>query len=630
MKVSSPLTVQEELLKENIEKVIDMLEKEQIKVLEGVDKIQDGRKTVERGRYVSKTFSQALNSLFPHLKYRSYREEVFAIESLEQCWGTYLSLHDSLEKRFTTEKNITEGKKDLELSEREQEFIQIYSIYCGSLIGADFLRKETGTESVTTNKLKPYKTLGKEEFLKNSISDYIDFLKSKEIRNIMDGRDKLVQNTAAFFKGYVSAILEMRDDYEDIITYYGIDDMDLKIGDFRIMGFSLSLFEESSFHVEVPFDKIVGNSEMKRLGLEAVYNVMSMGPGETTNPMMPFMQYFLILGSSGCGKTVTIMALFEKAMEFAKENDLPAEVVVIMGSKFKSEFQNKSANEFRRIFERVWKPDKRKFVYMPDFDTIMPSRKAKDARQEDNQLVGEALNIIDGPETPRTGHFAVFADVNLVGDDETSSIDLLDPAIYTRFFKISAKGAETVEDYKSLFLNVCLSDALKEGYVIMENINKSNPFWEAYGSEELNKWVKSQFKGKKTTVDGDWIMEYIAKLCLDNKVAGRDVANISKEVASYGKYFDKLAIPGYFRMSNEEKNKLMKEKYRKVHILYILKELLSLLKVEKGQEAKDWQERKKRLKERYILEQEVISELGKDWDKEYESKEGSVVSFTSK
>ena len=491
-------------------------------------------------------------------------------------------------------------------------------------------KKETGTESVTTEKLKPYKTLGKEEFLKNSISDYIDFIKSKQRRHVMEGRDKLLQNTASFLKQYVGAILDMRDDYEDLIKYYNIDDLDLKIGDFRITGFTLSQFEEAKLHVEVPFDKIVGNSEMKRLGLEAIYNVMSMGPGETTNPLMPFMQYFIILGSSGCGKTVTIMALFEEAMKFAKENDLPAEIVVVMGSKFKSEYQNKSANEFRKIFERVWRPDKRKFVYMPDFDTMMPSRKAKDARQEDNQLVGEALNIIDGPETPRTGHFAVFADVNLVGDDETSSIDILDPAIYTRFFKISAKGAETVDDYKKLFIDVCLSDALKEGYVTMENIKKGNPFWESYGSEELNEWVTKELKANKGTLETGWLLNYIAGLCLDNKIAGRDVANISKEVASYGKYFDKLKIPGYFRMSNEEKLKIMPENYRKVHILYILKELFSLVKVVKGQEEQDWLGRKKRLKERYILEKEVISELGSEWDKSYESKEGSVVTFSSK
>ena len=142
MKVSSPLTIQEELLKENIEKVIDLLENESIKVLVGVDKIQEGRKTIERGRYSSKTFSQALKTFYPHLKYRSYKEEVYAIESLENCWGTYLVLHNSLEKRFLTEKNVTEGKKDLVLSEREEEFIQMYSLYCGCLIGLDFLKKK--------------------------------------------------------------------------------------------------------------------------------------------------------------------------------------------------------------------------------------------------------------------------------------------------------------------------------------------------------------------------------------------------------------------------------------------------------------------------------------------------------
>ncbi|HPZ09893.1 MAG TPA: AAA family ATPase, partial [Candidatus Eremiobacteraeota bacterium] len=488
-----------------------------------------------------------------------------------------------------------------------------------------------GTESVSTEELKPFKVLGKDEFLRNSISDFIDFIKSKQGRHSVDSKDKLLQNTAAYFKNYTNAILSTRGDYEDIINYFNVNGIDLKIGETKIQGFSLSRFEESKFHVEVPYNKIVGNSDIKRIGLEAIYNVMSMGPGETKNPLMPFMQYFIIIGSSGCGKTVTIMAMFNEAMNIAKAHDLPAEVVIIMGSKFKSEYQNKSANEFRRIFtDRIWKPDKRRFVYMPDFDTMMPSRKAKDARQEDNQLVGEALNIIDGPETPRTGHFVVFADVNLVGDDETSSIDILDPAIYTRFFKISAKGAETEEDYKNLFLDVCLEDAMKEGYVFMENIKEDNPFWTSYGSDELNNYISQKLKQYKGIIKPDDLMKEISQLCVDNKVAGRDVANISKEVASYGKWFDKTKIPGFFRMSNEEKIKIIPEHYRKVHIIYIMKELLSLLKLQEGQKQKDWLERKKRLKDSYILEKEVLNELEKTWEKEYESKEGSVVIYGDK
>jgi len=631
MKVSSPLAIHDEIMKEKISHVREILDNETIKVLVGVDKVQKGTSVVDRGRYTDKTFVEALNSLFPHLKYRSFREEVFSLESLENCWGAYLALYESLEKRFLTEKRLDEGKSDLELSEREKEFIQFYSLYCGSLIGMDILKEETGTESVSTEELKPFKIQGKDAFLRNSISDYIDFIKSKQGKYATDSREKLIQNTATFFKNYANAILSCRGDYEDIINYFNVNGIELKIGDTKIQGFSLSRFEESKFHVEVPFDKIVGNSEMKRIVFEAIYNVMSMGPGETTNPLMPFMQYFIIIGSSGCGKTVTIMAMFNEAMKIAKEHDLPAEVVIIMGSKFKSEYQNKSANEFRRIFtDRVWKPDKRRFVYMPDFDTMMPSRKAKDARQEDNQLVGEALNIIDGAETPRTGHFVLFADVNLVGDDETSSIDILDPAIYTRFFKISAKGAETKEDYKNLFLNVCLQDALKEGYILTENIKENNPFWTSYGSEDLNKYMSEKLKHYGGEIKSEDLMNEIAGLCVESKVAGRDVANLSKEVANYGKWFDKTKIPGYFRMSNEEKLKIMPQHYRKVHMVYIMKELLSLLKLQEGEKQKDWHERKKRLKDSYLLEKEVVSELEKSWEKEYESKEGSVLVYGDK
>ncbi|MFA6319226.1 MAG: hypothetical protein WC943_17570, partial [Elusimicrobiota bacterium] len=130
---------------------------------------------------------------------------------------------------------------------------------------------------------------------------------------------------------------------------------------------SRARLEEPSGLLAVTLEDVVGNAEFVRAGKRLAADVAGFDLKEGKNPKGVRNQILFVLGSPGCGKTVTSHAIGNHFLDLCKKASIPARMRVIRRTDWASSYQNQSASRLLEIFqEEVFKFDGVCGVYWPD------------------------------------------------------------------------------------------------------------------------------------------------------------------------------------------------------------------------------------------------------------------------
>ncbi len=524
-------------------------------------------------RNIPPTFKNFIDLTLPEVNYRNEVQEVRALEGLENFLATYVSFNHILSDTILLKKRMQKAEikqpaDDVQLTQREKELINIISVYAGAnsaKLGIEEFTKEDNSVKGTTD---INFSLEKPEIIKQIAMKFcVGMYANKKEGRIKDAQG-FIEDAEVVFNGMLNDAIESKKSYEDLIELYDIAELEIKLGEIMFAGFDYKGPAQQDFNVKLTIEQVIGNQEFKERGLSAVENVLSYDPNAKSNIMMPFPLFYLVTGTPGCGKTIGAMALAKRFLDLAKQYGKPAEFFVLNSAKFKSEYQNKSANELYKIFtQKIFVPDKLYFVYMPDVDTIFSSRKADGQRQEDNNILGVAFDLFDGTATPRTGHFIVMMDANYT--------DGMDPALLERFRKstITCYGPQTEEDYDRLLMDVCLKKGLEKGYVKVSDQER----------------------------------EQIAKKLVEHKLSGRAVDSIALEIKDRANSFAKPE--GWFGMTFEQQQEQIGGLYVHSDGQFIIERIDHYQNFTREQENKEFERNVQTLMERMNINEEAARRL---------------------
>jgi len=271
----------------------------------------------------------------------------------------------------------------------------------------------------------------------------------------------------------------------------------------------------SSGLLEVSLDDIVGNEDYLKAGRRLVRDVAGFDPRVGKNPKKVRNQILFVLGSPGCGKTVSAHALLRYFKEICEEHGLPARTRVIRRTDWASSYQNQSANRLLEIFrEEVFEGPGVCGAYWPDIDTAFSARGSADLRQEEKSNLGTLFGILDGTIGPKNGKWFLICDANTM---------TMDDAMVSRLAQtpLQAFGPQTVEDFVTLLRDIKL-------------------------------------RGKKDKLpisDEEWLR--IGKSLVEAGLSGRSVDAVAGRVLTAIEDFDEP--DEYFAMDFEAKQKVLAE-----------------------------------------------------------------------
>jgi hypothetical protein len=298
--------------------------------------------------------------------------------------------------------------------------------------------------------------------------------------------------------------------------------------------------------LDVGLDDVVGNREVLDAGLKLARAVAAFDLERRRNPRVVENPVLFVLGSPGCGKTVTAHAVGRHFLELCREAGLPARFRVIRRTDWASHYQNKSAGDLLRIFrDEVFSFAGVCGAYWPDIDTAFAARGDPDIRAEEKANLATLFGILDGTIGPRNGQWFLLCDANYMQMDEALTSRLTqDPKL--------AKGPETGADYVRL-----LRDVKLRGW---RRLLPPDPEWEALGE----RMRAASLSGRAVAA-----------------LAGRVLAELQ----------DVEEPPGFLRLGYEEKRRALEEAARPVTAARILEHVERYVAFEQQAAARAHRER---------------------------------------
>ncbi|OIO11105.1 MAG: hypothetical protein AUJ52_02640 [Elusimicrobia bacterium CG1_02_63_36] len=320
----------------------------------------------------------------------------------------------------------------------------------------------------------------------------------------------------------------------------------------RYDGWAVSPAEigESNNLMPVALDDIVGNEEYLKAAKRLARDVAGFDMTLDQNPKKVRNQILFVLGSPGCGKTVTAHAVMRYFLELCERHQLPAKTRIIRRTDWASSYQNQSANRLLEIFrDEVFNAPAVVGVYWADIDTAFSARGDSQLRQEEKSNLGTLFGILDGTVGPKNGKWFLICDANTMHMDE---------AMISRLAQtpLQAKGPTTPEHFVRLLRDIKLR-----------------------GKQAWLPITESQWKK-------------IGKRCVEEGLSGRSVDAIAGRVLTAIEDFDEP--DEYFSLPFEEKRKLVAELSVKVDDKRIQGFLSDHLAFEKGAQEKSEEERFRR------------------------------------
>ena len=300
--------------------------------------------------------------------------------------------------------------------------------------------------------------------------------------------------------------------------------------------------EEPSDLLPVTFDDIVGNEEYVKAGRRLVRDVAGFDLKAGENPKKLRNQVLFVLGSPGCGKTVTAHAIGNYFLGLCKKAELPSRVRVIRRTDWASSYQNQSANRLLEIFrEEVFSAPGVCGVYWPDIDTAFAARGDSEIRQEEKSNLSAIFGILDGTIGPKNGRWFLICDANTLR---------MDAATMSRLSQqpLRALGPVAPADYVKLLKDVKL---------------RGKEPWLPIAPEE---WGK------------------IGERCVAEKLSGRSMDALAGRVLTEMEDFDEPEE--YFTLPFADKQKLIAQLSNKITAARIDALITEHVKFERESQAK--------------------------------------------
>lgn len=317
----------------------------------------------------------------------------------------------------------------------------------------------------------------------------------------------------------------------------------------RLRGWSASgtASEEPSGLLPVRLEDIVGNAAYVERARRLARDVAGFDLERGENPKKVRNPVLFVLGSPGCGKTVTAHAVGNEFLELCAKAGLPARFRVIRRTDWASSYQNQSANRLLEIFrEEVFGFDGVCGVYWPDIDTAFSSRSEQGIRQEEKNILGTLFGILDGTVGPKNGKWFLICDANTLHMDEATLSRLSQSPL-------RALGPENAADYLRLLRDIKLRG-------MHAHLPLSDEEWNA-----------------------------VAGRIVAERLSGRAVDSLAGRILTAIEDFDEPE--GYFTLPFEEKKKLLAELARPVRGARILEMIDEYCRFEREAERRADEER---------------------------------------
>ncbi len=461
-----------------------------------------------------------------------------------------------------------------EMSANEIVFTNIFSVYSAAVevleMTADLVDKITRREDITIEatddqlqllakaKIVSGGTLNIEKMLnlvrmdsgsvpRKIIKDYMDYIQfyrdhPDPVRKT-DSSEKLITCSKAYFELLKNTMEAIVKDSQYAPYREALEETPVTILDKRFHGFSYTkdTGEESTGIIPVKLESVIGNKEYiraaKRLAMDiAGYDFES---GENPKKLNPIL---FAMGNPGCGKTITAHAIGNFFLNFCKERQIPAKFVIIRRTDWASSYQNASAQNLIDIFKKNILGFKGVVgVYWPDIDTAFGARGDSGLRNEEKNILGAVFGLFDGTILPKDGRWFMMCDANYLNMDKATISRITQDPFYVR-------GPETPEDYVTLFRDVMLS----------------------------------QHKNHMNLSEEEWLK--IGSFCMENKISGRGMDNISRKVMNTIEDFE---LPEeYYKSDIIRKREIIDEYSNNVNYAQLLQTLNNYLEFEKKAEEK--------------------------------------------
>jgi len=408
------------------------------------------------------------------------RELSMVSESFEKFLATYKAFNQTISG------NGSFG----EPSPEKMEFLELYSLFAGAAEGLESLKKATDENEKEVRIPTKHRidfTAGSYTLIDNLIKTYLEGIKG------LKSSEALAAATKDYFEWVISEANERAessefDNLNDAAreTYIKIDGIVIN-GLSYISGSSIKAWSQT----RTTINDIVGNSDMIRVLQNGVKHIIWYDPLTKTNcheeEYGEFPKTFTFFGDAGQGKSVTIEAMLNYAQGLAEKNRKPLEVIDL--SAFKSKFYSESAENLRKVFDRVEKGEALYIIIAEDIDTLFYSRSNQHGSNEDKNNLNVIMNKLEGVFKTNKGNYIFIATTNYPVSDDVALPDRLREQFH------EVKGPETAEDYAALF-QIKLRKVIENGYIKL-------------GSKE---WKQ------------------IGEKCLGYMLTGRAVKDISKRV----------------------------------------------------------------------------------------------------
>ncbi|MFH1723504.1 MAG: AAA family ATPase [Elusimicrobiota bacterium] len=313
---------------------------------------------------------------------------------------------------------------------------------------------------------------------------------------------------------------------------------------------SPTALEEAAGLLDVSLDDIVGNEAYVAAAKRLARDVAGFDLSRGANPKKVRNQILFVLGSPGCGKTVTAHAVFRYFLDLCERHKVPAKARVIRRTDWASSYQNQSANRLLEIFrDEVFNAPGVCGAYWPDIDTAFSARGDSQLRQEEKSNLGTLFGILDGTVGPKNGKWFLLCDANTMH---------MDAAMISRLAQtpLQARGPVSPEDYVRLLRDIKLrgKDRL---------LPVSEEEWAAIGER-----------------------------CVAEGLSGRSIDSVAGRVLTEIEDFEEPE--DYFSMPFEEKKRLIDELSRPVGAEKIGEFITGHIRFEKSSQEKSAEERFRR------------------------------------
>lgn len=222
--------------------------------------------------------------------------------------------------------------------------------------------------------------------------------------------------------------------------------------------------EEIVLAHKISRNDIIGNEPAKDFVDMTVDHLIKYNIKAGKNPMMEdggFMQYMLLIGDVGTGKTMT--AEYAVSLMQAEGKRRNKDVwTVKMNSFILNSWQNGPVQTFEYQLKQITECNKPCVLFIDEIEQFLPSRVDQGADYK-HQIINKFLTLSSQSAFKNNGNYMIIGATNLP--------DKIDRAAMSRFGKpFICEGARTPEEKAKVLYNR-LSDGIKRGYVQIKDWN---------------------------------------------------------------------------------------------------------------------------------------------------------------